>query len=153
MAESVELIRYEDLDELLGLYRLLHPEDPEPENNPDTRRIWDEIFNDRCLFYPIVRLDGKIVATCTLAIVKNLTRGQRPYAVVENVMTHPDYRKKGYGTKVLRKATEIAVKQGCYKVMLLTGTKREETLRFYENAGFIRGAKTGLIINLEGKKE
>jgi hypothetical protein len=29
--------------------------------------------------------------------------------------------------------------------MLLTGRKQEETLRFYERAGFQRGVKTGFV--------
>jgi hypothetical protein len=33
-------------------------------------------------------------------------------------------------------------KAGCYKVMLATGSRREETLHFYEGAGFDRGGKT-----------
>jgi hypothetical protein len=32
--------------------------------------------------------------------------------------------------------------------MLLTGQKDPATLRFYEQAGFARGIKTGFIINL-----
>jgi len=148
MVEVIELIRPEDLGELLRLYKQLHPEDPDPEDNPELAQIWDEICQDPNLLYPVVRVDGEIVSTCTVAIIKNLTRGQRPYAVIENVMTHPGHRKKGYGTKVLHKAVDIARERECYKVMLLTGSKSEDTLRFYENAGFRKGVKTGFVINL-----
>lgn len=34
---------------------------------------------------------------------------------------------------------------GCYKVMLMTGSKRPETLRFYADAGFEQ-SKTGFQI-------
>jgi GNAT superfamily N-acetyltransferase len=84
--------------------------------------------------------------TCNLAIVPNLTRGAHPYGIIENVVTHTDYRKQGLGTQVLRYALNIAWQQKCYKVMLLTSSKREETLRFYEQAGFKRGVKTGFIV-------
>jgi hypothetical protein len=43
---------------------------------------------------------------------------------------------------------EIAKKNNCYKVVLLTGRKEESTLRFYERAGFERGVKTGFIKRL-----
>jgi hypothetical protein len=43
---------------------------------------------------------------------------------------------------VLRAALDNARQAGCYKVMLATGSRREETLRFYEQAGFERGVKT-----------
>jgi GNAT superfamily N-acetyltransferase len=72
----------------------------------------------------------------------------RPYGIIENVITHRAYRKQGCGTTVLRKAVDIARERGCYKVMLMTGHHDEETLRFHEQAGFVRGKKTGFIINL-----
>lgn len=148
MAEIVRLIRYEELDELLELYRQLHPEDIDVRQIDSLRNLWDEIIKDENLFYVVVDVDETIVSSCTLAIIKNMTRGLRPFAVIENVVTRIGYRKKGYGTKALRKAVEIAKEKNCYKVMLLTGSKEEETLRFYENAGFERGIKTGFIINL-----
>lgn len=68
--------------------------------------------------------------------------------MIENVVTHKDYRKRGYGTKVLHKAIEIAKENGCYKVMLMTSSKSEDIMRFYEKAGFSKGIKTGFIVNL-----
>ena len=130
MVETIGLIRYEELGELLELYRQLHPEDPDAGNIAHVTRLWDEIYNDKNLFYPALKVDGKIVSSCTLAIIKNLTRGLRPYGIIENVITHQDYRKRGYGTKVLHKAIEIAREKDRYKVMLMTGSKNEETIGF-----------------------
>ncbi|MEY9181394.1 GNAT superfamily N-acetyltransferase [Bradyrhizobium sp. USDA 326] len=62
--------------------------------------------------------------------------------MIENVVTHADYRRHGLGRRVLARALEIGWQADCYKVLLATGSKRESTLRFYEGAGFERGGKT-----------
>lgn len=82
------------------------------------------------------------VATCTLVIVPNLTRRGMPYALIENVATHRDHRNKGYATALLEAAACRAFEEGCYKVMLMTGSDAPATLRFYEKAGFEQ-SKTG----------
>ncbi|WP_454858296.1 GNAT family N-acetyltransferase [Rhizobium binxianense] len=87
-------------------------------------------------------MEGKLVSSCTLAIVPNLSRGARPYGVIENVVTDADHRKMGLGRAVLHAARDKAWEANCYKVLLATGFQRESTLRFYEGAGFQRGGKT-----------
>jgi GNAT superfamily N-acetyltransferase len=82
-------------------------------------------------------------------IIPNLTRNIRPYAFVENVVTHTEYRGKGYATECLNYAKEIAQKANCYKMMLLTGSKEEATLNFYSNAGYNSTDKTAFIQWLE----
>ena len=89
--------------------------------------------------------DGLIVASCTLVVVPNLTRGARSYGLIENVVTHAAFRRRGLGRRVLHHALAMAWELRCYKVMLLTGSREESTLRFYERAGFKRGVKTGFI--------
>ena len=53
------------------------------------------------------------------------------------------------GVKCLQFAKEIAEKEGCYKMMLLTGSKEEKTLNFYRNAGYNSADKTAFIQWLE----
>lgn len=144
----VRLIHYDELEKLLKLYKQLHPLDPDVKENESLKALWDEICHDPNLHYLVIEKDGEIISSCTLAIIKNITRNLRPYGLIENVITDSNYKNKGFGTKVLHKAIEIAKENNCYKIMLLTGSKSEETLRFYENAGFLKGIKTGFIINL-----
>jgi len=148
MSDPARLIRYNELKQLLSLYRQLHSDDPDMGESESLKTLWLEIYSDPFLHYIVIEKDGVIISSCTLAIIRNLTRNLRPYGLIENVITHSDFRKMGYGKKVLSKAVEIARENNCYKVMLLTGSKKEETLRFYEEAGFNKGIKTGFIFNL-----
>ena len=130
-----------DLSGLLELYRHLHPDDPQTDT-VKLEAVWSVLL-DSGLTKVIVAADvGMLVSSCTLAIVPNLTRGARSYGVIENVVTHPAHRCIGLGRGVLSAALEAAWNAGCYKVMLATGSRREETLRFYEHAGFERESKT-----------
>lgn len=93
----------------------------------------------------VAKQQGRIVGTCTLCLCPNLSWTGRPFAIIENVIVHPDFRGQGIGKAILQTATERAKAQGCYKVALMTGSKRAETLSFYEAAGF-QPTKTGFQI-------
>lgn len=71
--------------------------------------------------------------------------GKWPYAFIENVITDENYRKRGLATACLDYAREIAEKEHCYKMMLLTGSKKESTLNFYRQAGYNSEDKTAFI--------
>jgi len=90
-------------------------------------------------------VDGKVVVSVTLVVIKNLTYSLRPYAVIENVVTHSGFRRKGYASVLMEHASEIAQSKHCYKIMLMTGSKEEGTLRFYERCGFDMNEKTAFI--------
>ena len=142
---DIRAIRKDELPSLLDLYRHLHPRDPNLIITPDIEDLWHRIFSDQQLNYLVADVAGQIVSTCTIAIIPNLTRNARPYGLIENVVTHPDFRRRGIGTKMLQAALAVAWEQRCYKVMLLTGRKDEATLRFYQQAGFVAGDKTGFV--------
>ena len=136
---------YEDLDGMLELYLHLH-ETSIPEHDDNLARVWDKMISDDDYHIIVNVIDGKIVSSCSCIIIPNLTHNVRPFALVEYVVTHADYRGKGYATDCLNYAREIAKRENCYKIMLMTGSKRPETLRFYKNAGYSSADKTGSIL-------
>lgn len=144
----VREINKTELNELLELYLYLH-EDSIPEMTESLKETWNIIMNDMNHHIIVFEIDDKIVSSCVCVIIPNLTRGVRPYAFIENVVTHSDYRGYGYATKCLEYAKYIAEQNNCYKMMLLTGSKKESTLRFYENAGYNSSDKTAFIQWLE----
>lgn len=133
-----------DLDPILQLYLYLH-EKSIPEDSAHLRDTWESIIKDINHHLIVCEIDDMIVASCVCVIIPNLTRDVRPYAFVENVVTHKDYRNKGYATACLNYAKQIAMEDNCYKMMLLTGSKEESTLNFYRKAGYNSTDKTAFI--------
>lgn len=136
-----------DLERLLRLYMQLH-DNPMPSLDERVRGIWAEILADPHHHIIAAEEDGKIVSSCVCVIVPNLTRGQRPYALIENVVTDAAYRRRGLASACLAFAGETAKRENCYKIMLMTGAKDPGTLHFYEQAGFDRYEKTAFIRHL-----
>lgn len=142
---EVRQIGPSELKDLLALYQHLHDVDDPLPDAASVEAIWQELQGNPRYRYFGVYVAEKLVSSCTLTVIPNLTRGCRPYGVVENVVTHAEYRKRGYGKAVLAEALSFAWAQGCYKVMLLTGRKDEATFQFYESAGFNRNDKQAFV--------
>lgn len=140
---QVRFIKTEELSELLDLYRFLNPSDPEVSVSDALRTEWVKWINDPNLHYFVIEQDGKLAASCMLAIIPNLTRGVRPFGVVQNVVTHPEYRGRGFASALLKAANEFAWSRNCYQVLLQTG--RPETHDFYRRAGYRDDVKTGFV--------
>ena len=134
----------EDLDELLNLYLFLHEKNI-PENSEHLENTWKTIIEDVNHHIVVNEINGKIVSSCVCVIIPNLTRNIRPYALIENAVINDEYRGKGYATECLNYAKKIAIKNNCYKMMLLTGTKNENTVAFYKSAGYNSDDKIAFI--------
>ncbi|MEO0485892.1 MAG: GNAT family N-acetyltransferase [Pseudomonadota bacterium] len=90
----------------------------------------------------VAELAGQLAASATLIVIPNLTRGGRPYGLIENVITDPAHRRRGLGRALLNAATTRAWAHDCYKIMLITGSRDPATHAFYEAAGFTQ-SRTG----------
>lgn len=140
----VREIEKKDFPQLFELYTHLHEKEV-PESCRELDELTEEILNDRDYHIIVCDDGGKIVSSVSCIVIKNLTHHYRPYALVENVVTHEDFRNKGYATACLDYAYELARKNNCYKIFLMTGSKLESTLDFYRRAGFDDKGKTAFV--------
>jgi GNAT superfamily N-acetyltransferase len=127
-----------DLPDILALYAELSATDLLP-GAAEAAQTWLQILTSEMVSVHVAACDGCVVSTCVLVIVPNLTRGMRPFALIENVVTLQRVRGQGLGRRVIQAAFDRAWAAGCYKVMLLTGRKDPAVLGFYESCGFSRG--------------
>ncbi len=142
--DYIREITKDDFYGLMKLYTQLH-DNPMPEKNSDIMNLWNGIVNNKNHHIIVADSDGQIVSSCVCVIIPNLTHDQRPYALIENVITDENYRNKGLASQCLDYAKKIALKENCYKMMLLTGSKKESTLNFYKHAGYNSNDKTAFI--------
>ncbi len=140
----------EDAQDLKTLYFEFLTHFP-PKEEQDMNR-WAEVISrfeksdDRFLL--VVEEDGKVVSSVQVAIIEGLTHNVRPFAVIENVVTHGEYQNRGFASALLEKATEIAKEFNCYKVFLETGSNKESTLNFYRKNGFVIDEKHSCLKRL-----
>jgi GNAT superfamily N-acetyltransferase len=133
-----------DLNKILELYTFLH-DDSATRIDTRLKNIWDQIMNDPNHHIIVADHNNQIISSCVCVVVPNLSRSARPYALIENVVTEGGHRRQGYAGACLDFAKEIAISEGCYKMMLLTGHKDAGTLNLYRKAGYNSEDKTAFI--------
>lgn len=140
-------IRKDELDRLLEFYKLhLYDVSDEPWADPAVvDEIWNTIQESNNFAILGVFHNDTLMASCSITIVPNITRGGRPYALIENIATHRRHRREGYGSMVLTFATEYAGERGCYKAMFMTGHLNEKVEKFCNATGYVSGQKKAYI--------
>lgn len=141
------MVRVATLDDLPAIRRLLlqlNTDDPPLADDVAAARF-AEIVGRAGLDILVLEIDGSIVATTYLNIIPNLSRSARPYAVIENVVVEESLRGTGAGKRIMAATLDRAWEAGCYKAMLMTGSRRESTHAFYRACGFSPDAKHAFL--------
>ena len=133
-----------DLAALLALFRAsevsvsAHPLDR-------AERIWAETLARDGIAVFVSEAGSEIAATCMLITAPNLLREGRQHAFLENVVTHPTLRGRGYGRAVVLAALQTAWAWDCHHVLLQSGRADPRVHRFYEGCGFRPGVRTAYV--------
>ena len=134
----------EDFEAIARLYAQLNPEDP-PVTGADYLHVFEQILGREGLDILLLEVDGEVLGATYLNLILNLSRGGRPYAVIENVVIAAHRRGERLGRRLMDATLERAWAAGCYKAMLQTGSKTPSTHAFYRACGFADDAKTAYL--------
>ena len=136
-----------EIPELLELYTYYTSKDNLPNLTEEKINIiWEQIKSNQFINYFVVEVDDKIIASCILSITPSFIRGGDGFGIIEHVVTHIDYRRRGYGKAIVNYPLDYAWEKGCTEVMLLSGAKNENAHKMYENIGFDKYRKKGFVI-------
>ena len=133
----------EDFDQAIRLYKELSGD--RIASGDDAKQLWTKILKHEGTTVLAAENGIEIVGLVTLHLMPNLTFGERPYALIENVITTSNLQGQGIGRQIMQAAIDLARSQNAYKVMLLTGQGRGAK-GFYEKLGFNAEDKHGMII-------
>lgn len=128
-----------DLHELVPLLGQLNEATGAPA--AQHTRAFEEIATDPRHHLLVAEDFGTIVGTAALAIIPNLGRDARPFALIENVVVGEPWRGRGIGGLLMREAIKRARTAGCYRVVLMSRKQRADAHRFYERLGFERSSE------------
>jgi len=145
---SCGILMENDLLSLLELYKQLNPDDGMIDEIT-AKSIWMKIQNQNIKYF-VARENGKVIASCYICIIPNLTRGGKSIGFIENIITDIKYRRKGIGRNIVETAIKYAKEQNCYKVLLQSGNKRTEAHMFYESMGFDGKSKKAFEMRFQG---
>jgi len=134
-----------ELSSLLELYKQLNSDDEISETI--AKDVWENIKKQDVKYF-VARENGRIIASCYICIIPNLTRGGKSIGFIENVITDKEYRRKGIGKTVMENAVQYARERNCYKVLLQSGKDRTEAHFFYESIGFNGESKKAFEVRL-----
>jgi GNAT superfamily N-acetyltransferase len=136
---------YRDLDGVLRLYKELRPHDPDlTAHNADA--LWRELLDQPHVRVVVADVEGCLASTCMVALIANLASGGRAFAVIEHVVTLPQFRGRGLARATMQHALNFAWSRNCCKVMLLSGMQRPDAHRLYETLGFRADIERGFVI-------
>jgi len=94
-----------------------------------TRATLGEVF--------VATSDDVVVGVVQVLIFRHVQHAGGWCCELESVHVRHDFRSRGIGAALLRRAEEFARERGCYRVQLTSNNVRLDAHRFYEREGYV----------------
>ena len=128
--------RLADADILVHLLEIMHFDANKREANRAEVDLLRAILAQPLRRILVAEYEGAVVGTVDVLVVKNLSRGCSPWATVENLVVHPEFRRHGIGRALMGEAEDFARQHACYKIQLVSNEARGPAHALYENLGY-----------------
>ncbi len=133
----VKIATTDDIEEIATLLEVLFmlEKEFEPDKNKQINALKTIINNQNIGHILVLKNEGEIVATLSLLYTVSTALGTK-VAILEDMIVSPKYRRKGFGTLLLKSALKFAQENGCTRVTLLTDSSNIKAQQFYKKIGF-----------------
>lgn len=140
----------DDIPQLCELLAILFTQEADfrPDTNKQSdglRRIIEQPEVGRIL---VLREDERIVGMVNLLYTVSTACGGK-VALLEDMIVHSSQRGNRLGSKLLQAAIELAKREGCLRITLLTDRTNDAAIRFYQRHGFGMSAMLPLRMALD----
>jgi ribosomal protein S18 acetylase RimI-like enzyme len=127
-----------DLPQMVELLAVLFTDEAEFQPNADKqRRALEQILNNPSIGTLYVAREGKrVIAMASLLYTISTAEGGKA-AWFEDLVVHPDERKRGIGEALLKHVVTEARAAGITRITLLTDMQNERAQAMYRRAGFV----------------
>jgi GNAT superfamily N-acetyltransferase len=143
---QIRLATIDEAARVIDLYREYNRPPDAPPSPEQARTIFTRL--NTVGHIAVAEKDGVFIGSYSLYVCPNLSRGGRPFGVIENVIVAAASRHMGVGKALMKHAQQSAIATNCYKLMLSTGCMSQENHLFYMSCGFI-GDKLGFQIRYD----
>ena len=133
--------RAQDASEVARLYAQL-------VSNPALRVLPERLAElERASDAALFVIDGgeRLLGTVLVALCPDAMFGDRPFAVVENIVVDETARGRGIGRALLAEVERFCLASDCSKIMLLSAAERAPAHCFFERGGYSGDRKRGFV--------
>lgn len=124
-----------DLPSILNLYTVFEKDKANILSVEKAEKIFDIINSYPNYCFYVAEYNKIVIGTFSLLIIDNLIHHGAPSAIIDAVVVDPAFQGRGLGAKMMRKAMEISVKHGCFK-LALSSNFQWGVHDFYKTLGF-----------------
>lgn len=132
--------RLDDLPVLISIFAADthggHGDTTDADAYDDYRDAFEAIRASASNTLYVAEFDDYIVGTFQTTYIRTLTGRGGASLTIEAVQTHPDWRGRGIGSRMIAAAIEEARVEDCRLVQLMSNASRKDAHRFYERLGF-----------------
>jgi len=111
---------------------------PSPKSKAEKKKfeklIWQYISdNDKQII--LAENNSKVIGIASIVYLTRLNQSKKEMWIPELIVSK-DYQNKGIGKKLIAACSNVAKKEGCFRIRLESGNKRKSTHKFYKTIGF-----------------